>query len=364
MTEVAVIERVNSEIQTSVKQGANVLGNVTLFKEVPFGHRPTIESVQLSANPDDRDVYKQQGGGLSLTAQALKKFANALNVRWLGGQVLPTSTEECLQYRAIASCKSLDGTWRQVERDYELDLTVRSEEMYVRYEEKARYFFSNKPKAPVDFRAQTKEEAIDWAKEKTRIDMIQIRKHKLSRAQTGAQLRCIRDLAQVKAVYTPQELSKPFVVLKLVFQADPTNPIDRQFLLNQAVGATEALYPPAAQQPVPQLTADPKAPPGDPRAFNPVEPTEGELLAEGIEPTFPPVQEEKTPSPYESAIMDFEACDTQEKINTIVSVMGRKKWEGRLEKPLEEFSDTERLEFFKFLLRIPEPVKPASQPWS
>ena len=70
--------------------------------------------------------------------------------------------------------------------------------------------------------------AAAWVEEKVRQDKLQIKKHMLARAQTGAMSRAIKSIG-MRETYTAEELQHPFVFPKLVFEPDPNFFITNNF---------------------------------------------------------------------------------------------------------------------------------------
>jgi hypothetical protein len=81
--------------------------------------------------------------------------------------------------------------------------------------------------------------------------MVQWRKNKLMRAETGAMLRVIRAALGIKAQYTKAELEKPFVVPRIDFAPDYSDPEVRRALIEHGVGSMAALFGQAAPSRVP-----------------------------------------------------------------------------------------------------------------
>ncbi len=383
-----IMDRLNDELEALRKKGFTVVGNVQHLSQVPPLHVPTLEIVEVNPNPAYGDVYEQKGGKLSMTAQCIRKFSNALNVIWRGGEVLAGSTQSCIRFRAKASRKGIDGSWQHVEKDKEIDLDAIYDGILLKNTDRSNYFRSGRcpaDKLPKSWRATTPEEAEGWIAHETKEEMIEKRKHKLTNAQTGAQTRCVRELGQLKGTYTVEELANPFIVLKIIFQPDPNHPLDRQFMLQNSMGAIDSLYPPssvadmdpklalqATAQALPALV-DPKGPPaltsleftgndaGDVQPFVEPEPT---AEAKPIECSAIDPKPGSAEGVTLNAVLDFEASDAEEQCRALQHLINTRSFHGKTEKPLKDFSLEERIAFFDHLSKLAPTTKQVSLPWS
>lgn len=67
------------------------------------------------------------------------------------------------------------------------------------------------------------------------------RRHMQSLAETKALYRALRLILQLKQKYTVKELERPFVVPKLVPALDPADPVQKQALIEMAMGGLSAV---------------------------------------------------------------------------------------------------------------------------
>ena len=93
------------------------------------------------------------------------------------------------------------------------------------------------------------------------------RKHGLRNCEARAINAAIRECGcGVKQMYTRDELKKPFVVCRVMFQPDMSDPDIKRLVTAAALGGTTALYPSAAREAQPGEIIDHGAPAtGDPR---------------------------------------------------------------------------------------------------
>ncbi len=82
----------------------------------------------------------------------------------------------------------------------------------------------------------------DQIPEMVRREILQIREHQLSLAETKAQLRVVRAILSLKQVYTAAELSRPFVIPRLLVRPDLTDPAQLEAARAWGHRATSELY--------------------------------------------------------------------------------------------------------------------------
>lgn len=85
---------------------------------------------------------------------------------------------------------------------------------------------------------------LGW--ENGKVALAQARGKILELCETKAGLRALRTLLSIKQKYTVEELSKPFVVPKLVPALDPSDPDQKAALIRMAEGGNRALFGPPA----------------------------------------------------------------------------------------------------------------------
>ncbi len=382
------INSVNAVLKEFREMEANVVGNDTFINAPPpVGFIHAYEVVNICKDPKFKEVYPQKGGGLSLTAVALKKLGKAMGIRFGPGLVMARTMDEkgnttSIIYRSTACCRGLDGQFSWSQMDYEFDLTKRRQEIENTQNANIAKYVSGTPQeqgyAPPDFKVcKTPDEVKAWRDEKVRIEMIQIEKNALTRAQTGSMTRCIRDLGAFPSTYLPAQLDKPFLVPKLVvyFQAD--NPIDRAFALEQTkvpmmMFAQE--QPKTTIQQSPQVRAiEAQAPPAPAPAqtteFNLPTETEKLELEHLIDPSFSESEvqdQELQMSPLDNAMADFLSCSPEEQVACIQQLSVKKEWAGNLNKTIKDFTVAEKKNFYMMLLKLETPKANGqeSMPWT
>jgi hypothetical protein len=332
------LDHVNAQLKQEQVRGAHLLAATTL-QTIPPMHRPVVTSVHIDPDPKNKEVYPQKGGGLSLSAIAFKKIADAMGIQWVPdecGRMDDGTDPDYVWYRMSGLVKALDGTWRKIIGDKEIRMSVIREELTDSKRKKAEDYL-NDPKDGPEFRKAFPDTEA-WVQEQVRQEALQIKKHILSRAQSGALARATKSIG-IRETYTPAELQKPFVFPKLVFTPDPSNPQDRAFLLAQGAGAINQLYKP--EQPAtaaqPSMTA---LPPGQ-------APREVAFLPP---PDEPREQRGALPTPEESQRADFLASEPNAQAEILQALMKRKAYAGKIQGELSKWKAQDRTAFFDRLV--------------
>lgn len=339
--EQSVLTEINARIQQEKLKGAHILAPLTL-QTIPAMHRPVVVSVQIDPDPKNKEVYPQRGGGLSLSAIAFKKLGDAMGIQWVPeecGRMDDGKDPDYVHYRMTGLIKALDGTWRKIIGDKEIRMSVIIEELTDSKREKANKYLHD-PKDGPEFKRRYPDPEV-WVQEEVRQEALQIKKHLLSRAQSGALARATKSIG-IRETYTLQELQKPFVFPKLVFSPDPTHPQDRAFLLAQGAGAMNQLY--KVEQPVtaaqPSLTALPPAQAPKDIAF--------------LSPPDDPALISIVPTKEESLRADFIAADPTGQVEVLRMLIQRKAYKGKIDGDMLRWKAADRTAFFDRLAAMPD----------
>ncbi len=219
---------VKEELELYRKKGYNVVVPFEIRDDRidPF-HVFRIAVVQINPNPDYGEVWpigKREIGGkwvtmLALAKPALEKIGIAAGIIWDPDRTRRLddhSDPDYVEFQAVGLFRGPDGQWRTIHGTKELDLRVIEEE--VRDEQWTKM---NSPgwKLPEKYsylKGKSKEEILEFL---VRREMLQWRRHKVARAETGAKLRALRSLG-IKSAYTPDELAKPFVFVRVDYSPD------------------------------------------------------------------------------------------------------------------------------------------------
>lgn len=225
----------------------NMLVPTTSLQQVSPWHAARVSMVQANPDPDSGDVFKvgskkENGKWFDILSPAkplLMKIAAAAGIVWNWKDSGPVAVEKrYVCYKAVGAMRLPDGTWQPFMATKEIDLDVIEDETYDSNIEKAEGYAAD-PKKRNYLKGLSPEE---WARKQTRSHMIQWRKNKMMRAETGAMLRVIRAALGMKSQYTKEELKKPFVVPRIDFSPDYSDPDVRQMLLQNGATAMAGLF--------------------------------------------------------------------------------------------------------------------------
>lgn len=238
----------------------NVLVPTQHLQQVSPWHAIRVSEVRANPDPDAGDVYKvgsrrneETGKWEDLYCPAkplLMKIAAAAGIVWnWKDSVALACTPDYVCYRAVGAIRLPDGLWQPVVGTKEIDLAVIEEELYEQYLKKATKL-SEEEKKKLGMSPE------QWAQKQTRNNMIQWRKNKLMRAETGAMLRVIRAALGMKGQYTKEEIERPFVVPRIDFSPDYSDPAVRQALIQHGIPAMSALFGQVSPQTQPLATPE------------------------------------------------------------------------------------------------------------
>lgn len=227
----------------------NLLVPTTHLQQVSPWHVARVSEVRANPDPNAGDVFKvgsrwneQKKANEDLFSPAkplLMKIAAAAGIVWNWRESGPVALQrDYVCYKAVGAVRLPDGSWQPIMAEKEIDLTVIEEETYEANLKKALEYASDAKKQSY-LKGMTPEQ---WAQAQTKANMIQWRKNKLMRAETGAMLRVIRAALGMKSQYTREELEKPFIVPRIDFSPDYSDPQVRQALIEHGVKAMASLF--------------------------------------------------------------------------------------------------------------------------
>lgn len=239
----------------------NLLVPTQHLQQVSPWHAVRVQEVRIDPNPERGDVFKvgsrpkgQNSRGQTEWEElyapakpALMRVASAAGIVWNWRESGPESvSRDYVLYKAVGAVRLPDGTWQPIVARKEIDLLVIEEETREANLKKGRELAAGDAKAKQRLGGLSPEQ---WAEQQTRSAMIQWRKNKLMRAETGAMLRVIRAALGMRSQYTREELQKPFVVPRIDFSPDYSDPEVRRALIEHGAQAMGALFGASAPQP-------------------------------------------------------------------------------------------------------------------
>jgi hypothetical protein len=324
------LKKFEEELEHYRKDGKyNVLVPTVTIQEISPFHKPVLEIVRIDPNPENKEVYQVILGSddFSLSAVALNKIGYAAGLIWNARGCHRTddgSNPNIVTYKAEAAVRKEDGSYMPVNAEYMLDLEVAEQEMRESYDKK----FSVLVK-----KGETKESGRkDYVEKNVKRDLLQKRKFRLQLAQTGAMDRVIRKILGLKGTYKKAELEKPFIVPKIAFAPDISDPKVREVLLRQGLDATNILFGPH-----------------EPGLIEHISKAEESV----IDVTPPVTGGEKEEAPLEEK--PFDKMTEEEQIIHLKGLMGKKGYpETNLKRPFGEWTAKHREDFLTKLQSLPD----------
>jgi len=335
------LEKFQAELEEYRKKNQyNVLVPTVTIQEISPFHKPVLEIVRI--NPDPKaggEVYEVVlgSGSFSLRAVALNKIAFAAGIIWNAknsGRTDDGNNPDIISYKAEAAVRKEDGTYMIRNAEYMLDLKVVGEEIRDSYEQKSQALMKEKKQKNEKW---TEDDRKSYVEKSVKRDMLQKRKFRLQLASTGAMDRVIRLILGLKSTYKREELEKPFVVPKIAFSPDVSDPKVRDLLLRQGLDATNVLFGPSSE-----------------RSMIDYQPEHGviDVTLTGAEDEDKKAPE-KVPEPAQEK--PFEEMDAKGQAEHLKKLMGKKGYdESKLKKPVDSFTDVERVKFHDRLKGMPD----------
>jgi len=227
-----------AELLASYKeQGYNILTPSISLEGLSPHHRATIETVDLSPDPDYGDVYPEgHKDQFIITKQGLDKLSVLAGVIWhetAGSRRIDDGKKrDYIAFEAFGAISKADGQLVPVKAFYDMDLKVWEEDLNYTYREKA-------SKGQYKKTGTDLEEYVTYCVGR---DMRSIRKHMATRCESGARNRVIRAILGLKKKYSKVELQKPFVCVRVTYQPDYEDPEVKRLLTLKALGAQVSLF--------------------------------------------------------------------------------------------------------------------------
>ncbi|MBA4372267.1 MAG: hypothetical protein C0402_05345 [Thermodesulfovibrio sp.] len=246
-----ILDRINTALREYAQQGFNVPG-VTIITEAPDFMKPSIRIVQIDTiiphgKTSNDHIYSVGGGKFAFGRLAIQEFAAAgrINLRIVSTSAVRIHGAQSYTAKVMGERYEVDGAPKNIEDEKTYNLTIRAEEMVMKYEERAQ-------KDHPEWSAEQKREFV--AKQ---VKKVMIEKHKFAgeMAITGAQARVVTKMLGLKPAYALQELKKPFIIVAMTPVVDMHDPDIKRMVTSAMLGIRDVLYPTPAPVPVIQAPA-------------------------------------------------------------------------------------------------------------
>ncbi len=275
---------ITKELEAWKGKGANLLMPSIHIAGLSEFHAPVIETVQASITPDDGDVYEDTvTKKLRPTKQLLMKLSFCAGIIWSPTETKRTdnrSDRNYISFQAVGGIKKADGTPVFFKAEYDMDFEVIEYELRALYEGKTKWLKKKENGHEREYTATEKKEYVDYCVTR---DLIQKRKHGVKLCEAGAMNRVVREILGLKQGYTKEELSKPFVMARIVFRPDYNDKEVKKALIDAHIKSMMGIYgpgtldnsiqaaetidiTPGSDDPDPDSTSAAQPPPADPPA--------------------------------------------------------------------------------------------------
>jgi len=245
-----VQKSVEKELAEYKEQNANILGPSTRMDGLSEFHKVIVDSVSLSINPVDGDIYKHKDGygdapaQYIIAGQGLQRLAVCAGVVWNPIETKATSiSQKYVAYNAVGCIRKADGTPVCFQAEYDVDIDVVEDELRDQFKDKKKKW-EEKPW----FQKLSPESREDYIESAIRKELNFKKKHKTKIAATGAKNRVVRALLGVKKTYTIAELKKPFVMPRVILQPDYSDPEVKKLMLAASIQSQTGVFGPAPSQ--------------------------------------------------------------------------------------------------------------------
>lgn len=347
-------QTITQELELAKKKGANLLMPTTSIHGLSEFMKPVVDSVYLSSKPDDGDVYPEKSAAdtkFRITAQGLRKLAVAAGILWHPTACHRTDARndrDYVSFQSVGGMKKSDGAVIFLKGEYDMDFEVLEEELKEIHRSKSKHWHKSDAE---------KQAYIDSS---VRRDMLFKRKHKLKLCETGAATRVIRALLGLKSAYTKTELANPFIMVRIVFQPDLSDPETKRQVTAAAISAMTGVYgpvpPPRLPEPIDIPPEDYRTiPPDDPESETP-EPAAEEAAPQAKKPTATTKKHESEAARLLTGI--FADLPEAEQELELTEMSKEKGYDlAGLTLPLNEMDRHNRIRFFEHLSSLPKATK-------
>jgi len=300
----------------------------TPVKDFPEDWDVSIRTLVISTSRDsegkypDQKVYPIEGTGrLGLTKIGLWKLEQLAGIKWLWlkRQDEKEDSRFC-SYQACAEVTDVDGTRREVTDGFDYDLRDGSDRVEA---------MKGKPK--------------QLAMARQNIDQLCI---------TKAKLRVLRAILGIQSSYKPEELQKPFVILKMQYKGGLDDPMIRRALAMKQHGIEKEVFA--------LMQAEGSRPP---QIGEPVHPAALPAIQQPMNLQLPPMPGDNPALETHLTLEELAAAQKQEEredlIRKIDALYLAKKGATRAQfsptkPPLSELSDENLTEIEKTLSELPD----------
>lgn len=222
-----------------------LLPAIPVNASLAYGHQPKLSLTKIDPNPSNGEVYKvgskKEGNGwvdtFALAKPALDKIGTSAGIQFQTQRLDDGRNRRLAGFKCLSAMKNESG--QVIVKTYQKWINMDDVEDESRAQRK-----KNRKAGQTDEQLETELQR----------EMSQYQKHLAARCETGAILRAIRGQLGIRSQWTANELAKPFVMMRIDFQPDASDPDVKRFLLEQGSKATAVLF--SQPLPAPERPAD------------------------------------------------------------------------------------------------------------
>lgn len=371
----AVNEKALQELEDYKKRGCHMLVPcMSHIADVAQGFRVIVTPVALSPHPKDKDVYPHEPGHydpykndwkpetgdgqykkkfnpdvemVRISGQGLEKLAQNANIQWSQPQIEVDRESQKRQVAYITGALRMpDGfSFYRVPDLYGMDLDIEMEKIQFSYAKQAK-----EGKDP------------QWMIDR---DYLQKKANQKKLCISGAKNRVIRKILGLSNTYTVAQLSKEFVMVRVIPWLDMNDEYTRRLVIQSNVAQMTIANLYGGHQP--QQIEEPHKP-----AIEYV----GEISADKcrndddvIDAETTTYHMDKEPTTAESNIIDFQQCEKEAQLKSIEKVAKAKGYdlagyEKKAKCSLGSFKSEKLLDLFKYLVGLPDPKTEQDVPFA
>jgi hypothetical protein len=338
------------------KDKCNILTPAITTEGLTPLHAVTVEQLELSPDPKQGDVYPHDKGKMIIHKQGLEKLSNLAGIEMIKTMRTDAQNDrQYISYQAGGFIRKADGSVVMCIKTYGMDFEVIEEEVLEGYQEKMAKWVKDKG-ANQWPNNMTESQRQEWITDKSRKEVRRRRKYKDQLCESGAQARVKRDLLGLKTFYSPEELKRPFVVVRVVLKPDYNDPKIKMMLTQAAISASGQIFgidpqlthvPPPIVTPAAQITHE------DIPEIEPAALPNGEISDADYEDA---AGADSPPDPAELARADFVGSPFPgAMIKIIDKLIIQKAYDKKqLKKGLDQFTEPQIVSFYDALVEMPD----------
>jgi len=237
-------EEIRKQLEKEEKAGSYIFMPSAILNADRSYFMPVIEKITLTEN----DIYKAQNK-YRIRYEGLLKLALAAMIKWSVSDTRRTddrSDKMYVSFMAVGGIMDSAGeiTWHKAEKDIDLEvIEMELEDQYNANWEKVKNCTGQDK-----WKKQGHETKENFVKAMVRRDLIQHRKNKFTKAESGAKARVIRSILKLQGTYTTQKQLTGTSFVMVHFVKNTNHPEVKKMLQQALPTAQNMIYGSGAKQ--------------------------------------------------------------------------------------------------------------------